>query len=186
MALAVAENASFTKASRQLQVAQSAISRKVKLLEEELGEPLFKRMNKKAYVTPAGSATSTDANFTCTPSSASAGITRPSRNKSASAPAANRRKIASSLPGALVGRVRGLKSQTTLSTSGFGLQDALLPAASAVPATTRSRLWPRREQARRQMLSDRPQLGNARASSCIRSSVPSALRAGGGHEKAPD
>jgi LysR family transcriptional regulator, cyn operon transcriptional activator len=54
MALAVAENASFTRASQKLYVAQSAISRKIKLLEEELGEPLFKRVNKKVYVTPAG------------------------------------------------------------------------------------------------------------------------------------
>jgi LysR family transcriptional regulator, cyn operon transcriptional activator len=54
MAIAVAENASFTRASEQLYVAQSAISRKIKLLEEELGEPIFKRVNKKIYVTPAG------------------------------------------------------------------------------------------------------------------------------------
>jgi LysR family cyn operon transcriptional activator len=54
MALAVADNASFTRASEQLYVAQSAISRKIKLLEDELGEPIFKRVNKKVYVTPAG------------------------------------------------------------------------------------------------------------------------------------
>ena len=54
MAIAVADNASFTRASQQLYVAQSAISRKIKLLEEELGEPIFKRVNKKVYVTPAG------------------------------------------------------------------------------------------------------------------------------------
>lgn len=54
MALAVAENASFTRAGRQLHVAQSAISRKIGLLEEELGEPIFKRVNKRVYVTPAG------------------------------------------------------------------------------------------------------------------------------------
>ncbi len=54
MAIAVADNASFTRASQQLYVAQSAISRKIKLLEEELGEPIFKRINKKVYVTPAG------------------------------------------------------------------------------------------------------------------------------------
>ena len=54
MAIAVADNASFTRASQQLYVAQSAISRKIKLLEEELGEPIFKRVNKKIYVTPAG------------------------------------------------------------------------------------------------------------------------------------
>jgi len=54
MAIAVADNASFTRASQQLYVAQSAISRKIKLLEEELGEPIFKRVNKKIYVTLAG------------------------------------------------------------------------------------------------------------------------------------
>lgn len=54
MAIAVADNASFTRASQQLYVAQSAISRKIKLLEEELGEPIFKRVNRKIYVTPAG------------------------------------------------------------------------------------------------------------------------------------
>jgi DNA-binding transcriptional LysR family regulator len=54
MALAVAECASFTRASQRLYVAQSAISRKIKMLEEELGEPVFKRVNKKVYVTPAG------------------------------------------------------------------------------------------------------------------------------------
>jgi DNA-binding transcriptional LysR family regulator len=54
MALSVAENASFTRASQQLYVAQSAISRKIKMLEDELGEPIFKRVNKKVYVTPAG------------------------------------------------------------------------------------------------------------------------------------
>jgi LysR family transcriptional regulator, cyn operon transcriptional activator len=54
MAIAVADNASFTRASQKLYVAQSAISRKIKMLEEELGEPIFKRVNKKVYLTPAG------------------------------------------------------------------------------------------------------------------------------------
>lgn len=54
MFLAVAENRSFTRASQQLHVAQSAISRKVKMLEEELGVALFKRVNKKVFITPAG------------------------------------------------------------------------------------------------------------------------------------
>ena len=51
---AVAENSSFTLAGRQLFVAQSAISRKIRLLEEELGEKLFKRVNKRIFLTPAG------------------------------------------------------------------------------------------------------------------------------------
>jgi LysR family transcriptional regulator, cyn operon transcriptional activator len=54
MFLAVAENSSFTLAGRHLHVAQSAISRKVGMLEEELGESLFKRVNKRIYLTPAG------------------------------------------------------------------------------------------------------------------------------------
>ena len=51
---AVVENAGFTAASQQLHVAQSAISRKIKLLEEELGQPLFNRVNKRIFITPAG------------------------------------------------------------------------------------------------------------------------------------
>jgi LysR family transcriptional regulator, cyn operon transcriptional activator len=54
MFLAVAENMSFTKAGEKLYVAQSAISRKISMLEEELGELLFKRVNKRIYLTPAG------------------------------------------------------------------------------------------------------------------------------------
>ena len=54
MLRAVAENASFTLAGQKLHVAQSAISRKIKLLEEELGEKLFKRVNRRVFLTPAG------------------------------------------------------------------------------------------------------------------------------------
>jgi len=54
MFLAVSENNSFTLASQELNVAQSAISRKIKMLEDELGEKLFKRVNKRIYLTPAG------------------------------------------------------------------------------------------------------------------------------------
>ncbi|MCC7498817.1 MAG: LysR family transcriptional regulator [Bryobacterales bacterium] len=54
MLRAVAENSSFTLAGRELHVAQSAISRKVKLLEDELGEKLFQRVNKRVFLTPAG------------------------------------------------------------------------------------------------------------------------------------
>jgi len=56
MLVAVAENSSFTRAGQQLHVAQSAISRKIGMLEQELGEKLFARVNKKVYVTPAGEA----------------------------------------------------------------------------------------------------------------------------------
>jgi DNA-binding transcriptional LysR family regulator len=51
---AVVENSSFTLAGQRLYVAQSAISRKIRLLEEELGEKLFKRVNKRIFLTPAG------------------------------------------------------------------------------------------------------------------------------------
>ena len=54
MFLAVADNSSFTGAGRQLHVAQSAISRKIGLLEDELGERLFKRVHKRIFITPAG------------------------------------------------------------------------------------------------------------------------------------
>lgn len=54
MFLAVAESLSFTMAGRRLHVAQSAISRKIALLEFELGEKLFKRVNRRVYLTPAG------------------------------------------------------------------------------------------------------------------------------------
>jgi len=54
MLCAVAENSSFTRAGQHLHVAQSAISRKVKLLEHELGEQMFKRVNKKVFLNPAG------------------------------------------------------------------------------------------------------------------------------------
>ena len=56
MFLAVAEWLSFRRASEHLHVAESAISRKVRLLEEELGELLFKRVKKKVYLTLAGEA----------------------------------------------------------------------------------------------------------------------------------
>lgn len=51
---AVAENNSFTRASRKLHVAQSAISRKIRILEDELGALLFKRVNRKIFLTAAG------------------------------------------------------------------------------------------------------------------------------------
>ncbi len=54
MFLAVADLASFTVAGHELHVAQSAISRKIRLLEHELGEPLFKRVNKRVHLTPDG------------------------------------------------------------------------------------------------------------------------------------
>lgn len=54
MFLAVAEQLNFTRASERLHVAESAISRKIGLLEEELGEQLFNRTKKGVYLTLAG------------------------------------------------------------------------------------------------------------------------------------
>jgi DNA-binding transcriptional LysR family regulator len=54
MFLSVAMNNSFTLAGQELHVAQSAISRKIKMLEDELGEKLFKRLNKRIHLTIAG------------------------------------------------------------------------------------------------------------------------------------
>lgn len=53
---AVAEKGSFTAAARLLNVSQSAVSRQVLLLEEELGEPLFLRLGRKVRLTSAGTA----------------------------------------------------------------------------------------------------------------------------------
>ncbi len=51
---AVAERGSFTGAGRHLHLSQSAVSRQILLLEEELNEPLFLRLGKKVRITPAG------------------------------------------------------------------------------------------------------------------------------------
>lgn len=51
---AIVDSGSFTKAGEKLYVSQSAISRQIKLLEEELGDRLFKRVNKRVALTPAG------------------------------------------------------------------------------------------------------------------------------------
>ncbi|OFV90498.1 MAG: hypothetical protein A3G76_02280 [Acidobacteria bacterium RIFCSPLOWO2_12_FULL_65_11] len=50
---AIAETGSFTACGKKLHVSQSAISRQVLLLEEELGEPLFLRVGRKVRMTPA-------------------------------------------------------------------------------------------------------------------------------------
>ena len=51
---AVAETGSFTRAGSRLHVSQSAISRQILLLEEELNEPLFTRFGRHVQITPAG------------------------------------------------------------------------------------------------------------------------------------
>src|SRR4026209_1155300 len=50
---AIAETGSFTACGRKLRVSQSAISRQVLILEEELGEPLFLRVGRQVRMTPA-------------------------------------------------------------------------------------------------------------------------------------
>ncbi len=50
----VAEKGSFTAAARVLNVSQSAVSRQVLLLEEELGEPIFLRLGRKVRLTTTG------------------------------------------------------------------------------------------------------------------------------------
>jgi DNA-binding transcriptional LysR family regulator len=51
---AVAEAGSFTSAGKQLHLSQSAVSRQILLLEEELNEELFLRVGRKIRITPAG------------------------------------------------------------------------------------------------------------------------------------
>lgn len=51
---AVARNSSFTRASEELHLTQPAVSTQIKLLEEEVGMPLFEHMGKKIFLTAAG------------------------------------------------------------------------------------------------------------------------------------
>ena len=50
---AIAETGSFTACGRKLHVSQSAISRQILLLEQELGEPLFLRVGRQVRMTAA-------------------------------------------------------------------------------------------------------------------------------------
>ena len=50
----IADTGSFTAAARLLHVSQSAVSRQVLLLEEELKEPLFVRLGRRVRLTSAG------------------------------------------------------------------------------------------------------------------------------------
>jgi len=50
---AIAETGSFTGCGRKLHVSQSAVSRQILLLEDELGEPLFLRVGRGVRMTPA-------------------------------------------------------------------------------------------------------------------------------------
>lgn len=53
---AIAETGSFTAAGEKLRVSQSAISRQVLLLEEELGDEIFHRVGRRVRITSAGDA----------------------------------------------------------------------------------------------------------------------------------
>jgi len=53
---AIAETGSFTAAGQKLHVSQSAISRQILLLEEELKEPVFLRIGRRIRITAAGEA----------------------------------------------------------------------------------------------------------------------------------
>src|ERR1041385_1699725 len=50
---AIADTGSFTACGKKLHVSQSAISRQILLLEDELGEPLFLRVGRQVRMTPA-------------------------------------------------------------------------------------------------------------------------------------
>lgn len=52
--VSVADTGSFSEASRQLFVTQSAVSQQIKLLEEELGEQLFVRQHNNVIMTESG------------------------------------------------------------------------------------------------------------------------------------
>jgi DNA-binding transcriptional LysR family regulator len=51
---AAAKHLSFTRAAQELFVTQPAISREIRTLEEQLGQPLFKRVNRALQLTDAG------------------------------------------------------------------------------------------------------------------------------------
>jgi DNA-binding transcriptional LysR family regulator len=51
---AAARHLSFTRAAQELSLTQSAISRGIKTLEEQLGQPLFHRVHRALQLTPAG------------------------------------------------------------------------------------------------------------------------------------
>ena len=51
---AAARHLSFTRAAQELFLTQSAVSREIKTLEEQLGQPLFDRVNRGLRLTDAG------------------------------------------------------------------------------------------------------------------------------------
>ena len=51
---AVARHLSFTRAAKELQVSQAAVSRQVKLMEDYVGVTLFNRLHRAIELTPQG------------------------------------------------------------------------------------------------------------------------------------
>ncbi len=54
--VAVAETGNFTRAAKRCFVSQPSLSQQIQKLEEELGQPLFDRLGRRAELTPAGRA----------------------------------------------------------------------------------------------------------------------------------
>ncbi len=52
--LSVADLANFTRAAEELGISQSALSRSIQRLEEELGQPVFERQGRSLSLTEAG------------------------------------------------------------------------------------------------------------------------------------
>lgn len=52
--LSIAETASFTRSARATHLTQSALSRSLRALEDELGQPLFDRIGRRSELTPFG------------------------------------------------------------------------------------------------------------------------------------
>ncbi len=55
---AAARHLSFTRAAQELHVTQSAVSRQIKTIEEQLGVTLFRRLNRALLLTEEGQALS--------------------------------------------------------------------------------------------------------------------------------
>jgi DNA-binding transcriptional LysR family regulator len=61
---AIAEELNFTRASAKLHVAQPALSRQIRQLEDYLGTPLFERDRRGVRLTPVGEAFNAEARLT--------------------------------------------------------------------------------------------------------------------------
>ena len=51
---AIVEEGSVTRAAQRLNTVQSNVTTRLRLLEENLGTPLFDRINRRLVITPAG------------------------------------------------------------------------------------------------------------------------------------